>query len=75
MTTEILNQEKNEEIDWSTPQWVILNPDIIVFTNGEHGDKLFEGTVLPCKDYPNGEFSKLWGKINFQTNPNRRSSN
>lgn len=69
MTTEILNNENNEDIDWSKPQWVINNRSII-FTNGEHDNYTFEGTCLPfANSYPSGLSSKGWYKSYFKPIP------
>jgi hypothetical protein len=70
MKTTILNKEVNEKIDWSKPQWVVNETDkIVLFTNGQHKDRLFGGSALPCKTYPNGKFAEHWDKYSFQPIP------
>jgi hypothetical protein len=70
MTTEILNIQMTTEIDWSTPQWVFdKTNEVVIFTNGQHKDRLFEGNALPCKTYPNGKFAEHWDKNSFQPIP------
>lgn len=69
MKTTILNKELNEEIDWSKPQWVISEKSQVIFTNGKFDDICFEGTCLPDNLYPNGNFSKIWGKEFFKLIP------
>ena len=55
----------NEGIDWSKPQWVIYEDDIVL-TTGKHGCNRFEGTCLPCSNYPNGDFARDWSKDLFK---------
>lgn len=56
------------EIDWSKPQWVqsIAFPNRIVLTTGVHKKISFSGTIMPCDDYPIGEYTNDWAKDNFQ---------
>jgi hypothetical protein len=59
---------KQQEIDWSKPQWVIgiEETDVVILTTGEHGRKDFKGTALPCNLYPNGHFSLNFTKSAFR---------
>jgi len=56
---------KQQEIDWSKPQWV-QSGDRIVLTTGTHIKDDFVGTCLPCEFYPNGSYSEKWGKKFFR---------
>lgn len=69
MTTEILSTEKEQEIDWSTPQWVESESGIIVSTNGTHSINCFEGTKLPCNGIGLCEFATDWIKESFKPIP------
>lgn len=59
---------KQQEIDWSKPQWVIgiEKTDVVILTTGTHGNKDFEGTALPCALYPNGHFAFNFTKSAFR---------
>jgi hypothetical protein len=50
---------KQQEIDWSKPQWVqnIEMKDVIILTSGCFANGKFEGVALPCGLYPQGHFS------------------
>jgi hypothetical protein len=60
---------KQQEIDWSKPQWVQHNEikDLIVLTTGTDCgfDSDFEGTAMPCNSYPKGDFNNEWTKSYF----------
>lgn len=68
MKAEILNNQEEQTIDWSKPQWVVSD-EFIVFTSGEHTENTFTGTCLPCKSYPKGNKSEDWGKEYFKPIP------
>jgi hypothetical protein len=64
--TKIELTTQSKEIDWSVPMWVVSDcGNIIVLTIGSHSDNKFQGTALPCKDYPNGDYCKSWDKSSF----------
>lgn len=56
-----LPKTEQPEIDWNKPQWVQSKsyPDVIVLTTGEHTEYIFKGTVLPCKNHPDGRISQF----------------
>lgn len=72
MKTIILNERKEQAIDWSKPQ-ILINKigDIVVFSNGNHDDNksTFEGSSLPCFHFPLLDFSTCWDKKSFQPIP------
>jgi hypothetical protein len=49
MKSEIIKTEKEQEIDWNKPQFVVSDGGTLVATNGKHNDTYFEGTLL-CAD-------------------------
>jgi hypothetical protein len=57
----------SEETDWDIPQWVqnTTLKDVIVLTTGEHDGIGFDGTCLPCKEYPSGHYATNWSKRLF----------
>lgn len=59
---------QTETIYWSKPQWVqhINKPTLIVLTTGTHAQTLFQGTAMPCFDYPDGRFKADWPKEKFR---------
>jgi hypothetical protein len=67
MKTKVLNRETNE-INWDKKQWLISGGGKVVFTNGNHYDGTFEGTVLPNED-DDGHFSTIWNKQCFKAIP------
>jgi hypothetical protein len=67
MRTKVLNQEKNE-INWDKKQWLMSGEGKVVFTNGEHGKDIFEGTSLPHEN-DNGHYSRCWSKSCFKAIP------
>lgn len=70
MTTEILNKKKENEIDWSIPQWVIDDSlEFIILTNGNSNENCFSGISLPNNMYKQGENSNSWSKSHFQPIP------
>lgn len=69
METTILKEEVNKVIDWSKPQWVISEDEVIILTSGKNSKYSFSGFCLPCNDYPNGEFSNTWNKEYFKLIP------
>ncbi len=64
-TNVVDSKEKKTLMDWSSPQWVICGNNIIL-TTGKHKESSFEGTVLPCKNYPDGKMSSLFFKEGFK---------
>jgi predicted Abi (CAAX) family protease len=58
---------KQQEIDWSKPQWVIgiEETEVVILTTGANGNINFEGTALPCALYPNGHFTFNFTKSAF----------
>lgn len=54
-------------IDWGRPQYVVDNDgDMIIITTGNHIGGQFEGMVLPCDEYPDGQFDNTWSKSCFK---------
>ncbi len=56
--------EKKDGIDWGKPQWVISG-ELVVLTTGSYNEHNFEGTCLPCEDYPCGRYGG-WNKEIFK---------
>jgi hypothetical protein len=67
MKTTVLNREENV-INWDKKQWLISGEGKVVFTNGEHGNGIFEGTSLP-NESEHGHFSRCWSKSYFKAIP------
>lgn len=70
---EIINNpvQEQQEIDWSVPMWVksTNHEDLIVMSVGgvvNNTKNQFTGTCLPCKLYPNGDYSHHWDKDKFK---------
>lgn len=63
---EIKQDTIHSEIDWGKPQWVINETQtLVILTTGQHDGIMFSGTVMPCHDYPNGEYGEDWYKHIF----------
>ncbi len=60
--------KQTETIDWSKPQWVqkINNPTLVILTTGRHTQTDFQGTAMPCNDYPEGRYIADWIKASFR---------
>jgi hypothetical protein len=63
----IIPKSPSAEIDWSKPQWVIGPAGEVVLISGiDKSTGMFDGTVLPCDKYPNGDYRTDWIKSSFK---------
>jgi hypothetical protein len=49
MKSEIIKTEKEQQIDWNKPQFVVSGGGTLIATNGKHEGEFFGGTLL-CAD-------------------------
>lgn len=57
---------KQDDINWDEPMWVVnIAHRGVCLTTGFHTGESFQGTILPCEIWPNGETRNDWDKRQF----------